>query len=377
MYTIRTNCIVCNSPLDKDVLEKDRQVFVAHYQVESPDHDSQEIPMNISVCKVCNLPQMKYLANVNELYKINHADSTGVLMNALHDTTANIIMKYKEQINNIVEIGSAYGVLADKILSKMDTTYTIIEPSYQGTQHKNKVVIHKFYEKVDDTQIDANCMIISHVFEHFYNPHEILLKISNNPSLKYFILVFPDLEYYINHNVLHVLNTEHTFYMDNTFLKKWIESFGFKCIESCSFKNHSVHFVFERQENVVLTPFEGKNSNFSMDAFLNTIQNTITTFHHAIDAHPNYEVFVWPASIHTLTLIHHGLTTKITAFADSSIHKIGKYMYGYGIPIVSFPKLLQEDKPNRLLLLNGGVFHAEIEEQIQALKFTKCIHIKV
>lgn len=369
----RTHCIVCNTPLITQFFDTSTDVYVAHYAVEEKGNDTESVPYTICVCETCNTPQLKYLGNPSEIYKLNHADSTGTLMRTLHQNTNTVLNSIKENVNGIIEIGSAYGVLADIILKDFDTQYTIIEPCYKGSID-NKTIIPSFFESVDPLVITANTLIISHVFEHFYTPSEILKKITELPNLEYFILVFPDLEYYINNNILHVLNTEHTFYVDNKFLKKWVESYGFTCISESTFQNHSIIFVFKRS-GTVCTQFSEKNKNYDLGKYFADINRTIQTFNTTIEENLKSEVYLWPASIHTLTLLNSGLLdiNKITALADNSSIKINKYMYGYNLPIVSFEELILQDKPNRVLLLHGGVFNTEIKRKLEGLKNTRYV----
>jgi len=251
LYTERKTCIFCNTNLYNTFFEYDYKCPIAHYAVELEndlntknmsiniskqsnefevltcksnitENVRNEIPFNIYVCSNCNTIQTKYLGDLNEIYKINHADSTGSIMTNLHNTINDIIFNYSSKIKNIIEIGSSYGVLADIIIKRFNEEnikleYNVIEPDFKGNT-ENKNIFNDFYENIDDKNIDANFIIISHVFEHFYNPVEILEKISQNKKIKYFLLIFPDLEYYLKNNILHVLNTEHTYYIDNDFL---------------------------------------------------------------------------------------------------------------------------------------------------------------
>lgn len=247
-YKIREKCIFCDSTLYNTFFDKDYKNHVAHYQVEIdyPFEKMIEIPYNILICDKCKTVQNKYLGNLDEIYKINHADSTGTTMINLHKKTANLICKYKNNINNIIEVGSSYGVLSDIILENIDLNYYIIEPCYKGINSNNKIIFNDFYENIDDTLINSNTILISHVFEHFYNPKEILEKIYKNKNITNFFLIFPDLEYYINNNVLHVLNTEHTYYIDNDFIVNELFNYGFELIEKDFHINHSVLFYFKR-----------------------------------------------------------------------------------------------------------------------------------
>ena len=169
---------------------------------------------------MCKTSQTKYLGDLNEVYKMNHADNTGSIMKDLHLTVLNLIKKQNRVINNIVEVGSSKGTLSDLILDeKIVNKYYIIEPTYIGTTRKNKIIINDYFENINFNEYkDANTLIISHVFEHFYEPNQILKVIQNNLNIKNFFLIWPDLEYYKDNNNYHVLNTEHTFYIDNNFM---------------------------------------------------------------------------------------------------------------------------------------------------------------
>jgi hypothetical protein len=183
--------------------------------------------------------------------------------------------------------------------------------------------------------------------------------------------VCPDLEYYINNNILHVLNTEHTFYVDNEFLKEWIESYGFQCISESRFQNHSVTFVFKRTR--LSTKFTGVNSKFNLTTYFSKLYNTIELFNKTIQENPASEVYLWPASIHTLTLLNTGMLSKISGLADNSKTKINKFMYGYNLPIVSFQELIAQDLENHVLLLHGGVFNTEVKNKVERLKNTRYV----
>jgi len=362
-YTLRTHCIFCLNLLKNTYFEKDYDCQVAHYMVDLNDEHFITIPFNVYQCDYCNTVQTKYLGNLNDIYKINHADSTGKIMVDLHEITKNLLLKYKDNIKNIIEIGSSKGILADIILKNIETEYNIIEPCYWGDK-TNKNVINDFYENVDDSHIDANTMIISHVFEHFYKPMEILDKIYANKNIEYFLLVFPDLEYYINNKNLHVLNTEHTYYIDNQFLIQLLKNRGFNLLDSYYHENHSVIFYFQREvfENKLI---DFKNTNYSLDTFYGNIFKKIAFLNNIIEKNTEKNIYFWPASIHTIYLSAFGLSDKFYGYLDNSLNKIGKKVYGTNKEIFSFSQIIEANDKNTVIILNGGVFNREIEEHIK------------
>jgi hypothetical protein len=377
-YTIRTNCIFCDNKLIDTFFKNDYNNYCGHYTVplETELDKMINIPFNIFICSNCKTVQTKYLGDLNEIYKYNHATNTGTIMNNLHHKNLDLILKYKDNINNIIEIGCSKGTLSDLILDNIKLDYYIVEPHFIGNK-MNKIVINDFYENVDDNNINADTIIISHVFEHFYNPKEILLKISNNKNIKNFFLVFPDLEYYINNNILHVLNTEHTYYVDNNFLINYFENYGFKLIEKQDYIGHSVLFYFIKNDIAITNnqPLlqhgttgsnELMNINYSLDIFYKNIFDTVNKFNNIInrsrDNDINKEIYIWPASIHSLYLIIFGLNDKLlSGMLDNCKNKINNKLYGTNLKIFNFEEKIKE---NIILFITGGVFNKEIEKKL-------------
>jgi len=374
-YTLRNTCIFCNCSLNIPYLSEDYKVPVAHYPVDlNTDFKTMmHIPFNIFKCPTCKTSQIKYLGNVDEIYKVNHADSTGTTMLNLHDLNSNFILKYKNNIRNIIEIGSSKGVLADLILKENDMKYFIIEPSFNGYD-KNKIILKDFYENIDDTHIDANTIVISHVFEHFYNPKQILEKITKNSNIENFFLVFPNFEQYIDNNILHVLNTEHTFYIDNSFLISLLDACGFELVEQKFYLDHSVLFYFKRVKSVDLPiKVNFANQKYDLIPFFKKIKETVTYFNDIIEQNKDKKIYIWPSSAHTMRLIEFGLNqTNITGMLDNSSLKIGKKMYGCNLPIYSYKTIINTEQP--ILLLNGGPFNKEVEAELQARKIVYYKH---
>ena len=376
MFKIREKCIFCECKLHDTYFKNNYENYIAHYQVDiSSNLDEMiKIPFNILVCPNCKTIQNKYLGNLSEIYKINHADSTGTTMINLHNKNKDLIVKYNKNITNIIEIGSSKGVLADNILKDLNIKYYIIEPCFFGDR-KNKIIIDDFYENVDDNNIDANTIIISHVFEHFYEPKKILEKIYLNKNITNFFLVWPDLEYYINNNVLHVLNTEHTFYIDNDFLIQLLKSYGFLLKDKIFYNGHSILFYFNREninyeyklDSQILINFE--NKNYSLNLFYGNIFKNIEKCNKLLSENNNCKKYIWPASIHSLYLFTFGLDEKLfNGMLDNSLNKVGKKMYGTNLEIFYFEQIINYNNENTFIILNGGVFNYEVENKIKNSK---------
>jgi len=73
-FTIRTNCIFCDNILNKSYFNSDYNIPIACYSKNEVSNDII-IPYNVYKCEVCKTSQTKYLGDLNEVYKMNHADN--------------------------------------------------------------------------------------------------------------------------------------------------------------------------------------------------------------------------------------------------------------------------------------------------------------
>lgn len=369
MFSIRKECIFCNTILNDTFLKNDFQIPIACYCKEDNLNNSEFIPYNVHTCLNCKTSQTKYLGDLNLIYKINHADSTGAIMENLHKTVSELVKKHANEITNITEIGCSKGLLSSIILNEISqiNKYYIIEPQFIGNKHSKQVIINDFFENVDYSKyIDSNTIIISHVFEHFYDPLNILDVIKNNKNVENMILVWPDLEYYKNNNNYHVLNTEHTFYIDNSFVKKLFNNHSFEMLEEIFYENHSVIYFFKRNDNLICEKLI--NVHHSIDNYFNNILNKKEEIYKFIqdNKNKNKKICIWPASVHTQFLIMLLEITEFDYVLDNSVNKIGKYLYGYNLEC----KSLQDNFETQdfAIILNGGVFNKEVKNNIKIHK---------
>jgi hypothetical protein len=368
-FNIRTNCIICNNLLNNTFFTKDLSIPISCYCNENKDSDNIFIPYNVFTCLLCKTTQTKYLGNLDIIYKFNHADSTGNIMKNLHKYACNILEKYIDNITNITEIGSAKGILSSLILReyKSISKYYIIEPQFIGNIIEKQIIIQNFFENVNLKEYsDSNTIIISHVMEHFYNPIDILKKIQDNTNIEYFLLIWPDLEYYKDNNIYHVLNTEHTFYVDNNFIKLLFNNYSFEMLEQIKYENHSVIYFFKRNNN--LKSQELINENYLIDTYFNRIlsrkQEIIDFIKY--NKNNNKQIYIWPASVHTQFLLMITEIKDIDFVLDNSPNKIGKYLYGYNLECKSFEDNNNNDR--NAIILNGGCFNKEVINKINLNK---------
>lgn len=370
-YILREYCIFCNNKLNYLFFKNDLQIPLSCYLVDKQESEHIFIPYNVYICSICNASQIKYLGDLNIIYKFNHADSTGNIMKNLHINILKLFKNYISSTTNIIEIGSSYGILSNLILNNFNEVnkYYIIEPLYLGNKTEKQIIIKNFFENIKkDECSDANTLIISHVFEHFYNPIQILEKIQNMKNIENFLLVWPDLECYKDNNTYHLLNTEHTFYVDNNFIEILLNNYSFQLIEKIYYENHSVIFFFKRNNSLYKKNL--KNINYTIDNYFNNLLKKKEYINNFIKIQKNNgkKICIWPASVHTqfVLMCLNFDNSLIDYVLDNSTNKIGKYIYGYNLECKSF----EENKNNNdnAIILNGGCFNKEVINSIEIKK---------
>lgn len=356
-YKERSVCIFCKGLSLETHFKENYSIPISSYNVEE-QQSYIYIPFNILKCNRCLTYQTKYLGDLHIIYAINHADACGSIRSEMMKEFSSMISS-NNNVKNILEIGAGNGILSDILVEENKYNYTIVDPSYFGNTHKKRI-IKDFIENVNIDSYNIDTVVISHVFEHFYEPLNILEKIRNT-NIQHFYLNFPDLESYVQDGTYHVLNPEHTFYVENKFLIDIIHNYGFKLVKRIDFKRHSVFLEFIRDNN--LTKKEIKNINAEKDIhnFYNNIFKILDKTNNSlnIEVFNDKKVYVWPCSMHSMYLITLGLDiNKIHGFVDNSSHKINKYLYGYNKLCYSF---VEKDNDENILLINGGCFNKELE----------------
>ena len=208
VFCERKFCIFCSSTNFTELLEKDLKSSLSLY-LKSDKQNSYFMPYNVLICESCNTVQNKYLGDLSIVYETNHLDDFGTTKIKKHSLFCDFIISNK-QINGIVEVGACHDVLVRKILEKNNINYTIIEPSFTGDK-TDLCIIPDYLENVNLEEISANTIIMSDVFEHFYEPLNIIKKLQNSSNIKYIYLNHPDFDYAIKNNIEVFLNCEHTF----------------------------------------------------------------------------------------------------------------------------------------------------------------------
>jgi fructose/tagatose bisphosphate aldolase len=354
IYEERKNCIFCNNDSFDTCIERDYKTSLSlGMYKEIPE--SYFMPYNILLCNKCNAAQNKYIGDLKLVYDVNHLDNFGETKHKKHTLFSEFICANR-LISNIIEIGACHHGLSSSIFEKNnEVSYTIIEPSFTGDR-TNLNIINDYFENVELGNLNADTIIMSDVFEHFYNPIDILKKIQNS-SIKHIYLNHPDFDYSIKNNIFINLNCEHTFLIEHSFLFKLFETYGFRLNRKVNFENFSLFIEFIRSdENGDKFPeLINLNTRDNVKEYINNISLLVNKINEYIKNNQTKKFYIWPMSIHSIPLFIFGLDyKKISGVLDNSPNKIGKYIYGYNLLCSSLTDLLKSTEENICVFISGA-----------------------
>lgn len=347
VFTERQKCLMCDSGNFDIYFNHDYETSLS-FQFSSKNDLGYIVPFNILSCKNCQTVQTKYIANVNILYGKNHVDSFGSTKQNMIQSFASFV-GYNREISGILEAGTPTADLANAILQTNNVPYTIIEPDFIGVSN-NINVKKSFIEDVNLKEFNGNTLVLSHIFEHLYNPRYVLEKIKDS-NLNYIYFNHPNYEYYCKNNVYNILNIEHISYFETQFLIDLLQKYGFELKRKQDYEQHSIFLEFIRT-NCSLNK-ELKNITAisdTKDYFYNMVRKI--NILNSILSKSTHKTYLWPASAHNITLLNMGLQYPLLeGFLDNSPNKIGKSLSGYNIPCYNFQEIINSDDPSTMIII--------------------------
>ena len=352
-YRERKRCCICNSESLHDLLERDIAIPLSLNLFEKKRDMNPIVPYNIVECAQCKTSQIKYLGDIQLVYGRNHIDAYGSVKSEKHQLFKNFIVENRN-IKSVCEIGAATGDLAHSVIEDSDITYKIVEPNYKGRQNDRLEVIESYFEESSAEDVEATCLVMSDVFEHFYNPVEALKKIADI-GYDYVILNHPDFDYAIENNHCIILNIEHTFQIEHQLLFSLYNNFGYALNRRYDFRNFSLFLEFKKQKELVQRPLINIETGKNIRRYIQNIRSIAANLNNYIDHNQDKEYYIWPCSVHTTTLFLLGLNHgNFKGVLDNSPNKIGRYLDGYELYCSSFNEVIDSDRDDIVIVISGA-----------------------
>lgn len=313
-----------------------------------PTHNFEDdvfVDLVYGACETCGSVQLKTLIDQDILYKSPHNETRySKKWNDHHQAFSEFISVHNRPV---IEIGGASGNLA-RIISNRMSSYTIMDMSEQQ------------YDKV--SFIQGNCetytfskndvLVMSHVFEHLYEPRRFIKNCSKNQVCDIFISV-PFMN--VDSDMIQI-QIEHTFFLDETDMERMFLKHNYRLVKKKNFIDHSIFFHFCYDHEI-------KNTTFLLYPerslkIINALTKHKTRLEN-ISLSP--DTWVSPGGLYGQYVYYYS-KCKIKGFLDNDPNK--QYKRVYGTPYMVHPPF----KSVSNVFVYGGPYTKEIETFFQTNK---------
>jgi predicted SAM-dependent methyltransferase len=328
-------------------------------------------------CLDCNNLQVLDLIDLNILYQDNHnTEVVGKTWENHNLAFSNFIKKSKPDV--VLEIGSPSATIYKKVQNeKWLKKWYSIEPNpckIDNISDKYETIIGFIDEQFsfDKFKIEkAKTIVMSHVFEHLYNPSQVLNNLFNQLSEGSSIIIsIPNMHYISQENLMPPsgLHFEHSYYIDLKNAEFLFKNAGFKIEKSHFFENHSIFIKASKLKVKTNHNVDDELKKINSENIKN-FNKTIAEYKKIVDKInkkillSNNEVFIYGSHFPAQFLNCLNLNTdKIIGCLDQSKTKIGKKLYGTNWTVYH-PNIL-ENKQNISIICYMGPYTNEIKETL-------------
>ena len=368
----RKSCVFCGSETFNNIIGlKNFPVFMGTVsEFESKEYIYEHL--RFVKCSKCSALQLEELIPVEKLYQSNHnVEVVGALWQNHYDQFCDFIINNKRD-KKVLEIGCPSAKLAKRCINKDSTiSWKIAEPN--PSEEKDLPPQIK-YEKTwlndltNDKKYDN--IVLSHVFEHLFEPSEDLKKIYKllNKKGRLFLSI-PNMRFLLDKQKLPPasLSFEHTYYVDDYSINFLLKKAGFRILKKVKYLNHSLFYCCEKISKT--TEFiDLEELNLYNEEVCKKFKKTILHYQLLSDKINEYvkntslPVYVFGAFFNAQLFFSMGLPeTSVDGILDNSKDKIGKILYGTNLKIYS-PNILKNKKS--VVICHMGSYTEEIKEDI-------------
>jgi len=356
-FSIRKKCIFCHAILTKEYFKNNKNIYISSNICDYENNFKKSIPYNILICTNCGSYQNKYLGDLNLVYNDNH---NNVIISDIwiehYNNFYNFIVEnnFFNKNSYILEIGAGNNYIVNLFLKDNYNNYNILEPVITNKISNVKYTSGWLEDFNNEENLDI--VILSHVFEHLYEPKE-LFKIKS----KYIAISIPNIPKYIDNFVLNFLNIEHTFYFEEEHIIILFNNNKYKLIKKNDYLDHSIFMLFEYDESLKKKSYDNKmiiNINSKFDIYFNKIYVLIKNINNYINT-SNNKLAIFPANMYIQYLICLGLdVNNISYFYDNNKNKTDKYLYGTNIICKNLEYFISNNEYEIILL--GFLYNDEI-----------------
>lgn len=362
----RKSCAVCSLPeLEKIHIFKDFPIYMGAKLGQEEIRMDQEW----GICKGCGCVQLLKLVDLDLLYKVPHNPAIGKTWERHNREFAEFIDKNSGE--RILEIGGGNLKIYDLIDQRPIKDYCIYD-SHIYEEKSGPRIVNSFINP--DNFKDGNSydtIIMSHVFEHFYEPRKFV-KLSSDILGEdgRVILSIPNSTNMIRDSYPNGVCFEHTYQVDSTFAEMMMADFGFQLDAVKEFNDHNHFMSFKKCSRRSLHRII-RDFNFhdlSRSSFLKFVKEYegLASLVSEISDNSNRNIYLFGCHIFSQMVLECGLNeNKVKGILDNDINKQGDMLYGTDIPVYS-PEVVREME-DVFILVKCGIYSIEIARQLKCI----------
>lgn len=352
---IRTHCVLCKkTPLE--FFYKIHQFPLLTLPTEAKFEEDKFHDIEYGYCSSCSSIQLINLMDPKKLYDYPNKSSLTPLWEEHHRAFVKFIEEDSPKETELCELGGANNPLLQYFSKELK--YTVLDLHEPKEKHSEINYILGNIESFTDYTIPT--ILLSHTFEHLYNPRDFIETIQKSCIQKVFISV-PNMESLLNKKTsVSIVFSEHTFYFEVKDIVSMFSQFGFSCKRLNYFKEHSLFFSFERDESTSLLPILVNHS--TKEKFLDHFYGKEKRIQ-AIDIQTPF--YIMPSHYIGQMVYHFSdKKEKILGFLDNDRNKTGKRLYG---TVCQTYLPTAERLVNATVLLVSNPYKKEMKEQLLSL----------
>jgi hypothetical protein len=364
----RTECVVCSSKKFELLYIFDNMPMYIGVSNQESNTDKFS-DQSWYICKNCGCIQLLDLVDLHNLYSISHNPAIGKTWMMHNKDFSDYILKHGH--DKILEIGGGSLNIANIIaINKKIKKYKIydIHCNKSGSIPEIIEFNESFFDLNEDTMNVGtfNTIILSHTFEHLYDPVSHLIKFHDIlPFGGKLIISVPNIENGIIDKFTNALNFEHSFYVEEDNLNYMIKKCGFKLINITHFSKHNIFAVYEKAKgylSIALPKNYEKNEQIFCD-FVDHHKKNLNYLNEQIEKNKDCDKYLFGSHIFSQFLISFGLNVKnFKGILDDDTSKQKHRLYGTELTTYESEVIKDLNKP--FVILQAGIYSKEIADKL-------------
>lgn len=333
---LRNKCVICEHTKFNDVFDIIGTINTTSTSPFLPD----EIQLlNFIGCLNCECIQLQNLFDPEKIYAEPMQCIPGPSLTEHYNLLRDFIIKNKLIDDyNFFEIGGSYGTLAKLIIhyykhtKNINILYKILEfDSSNYLPIENVEYMNGNCETYDFKNVKT--LIMSHVFEHLYEPRLFLKNISETDIEEIYISI-PDMESLSKSGDINNLNIFHTFYIDTKYITYLFKEYNYTLKDTYNYENNSIFYYFVKEQRILTNDFSININNTNL---INTnLINIQSHFYREMKNKINNIIiespfFICPSGLYGRFIyyyLNNNTKNNVLGFLDSDPMKINKRLCG-------------------------------------------------